>query len=272
MPFRHTVSLLVCISLLAACTAQPQPLSPAMRQQLGKVYLVSSGKPTATFINGDLDSGGMSGALRGAGKAASDGMEKCVSSSVVTMQLAPLVLLVCSVLVVPVSMVSGSVAGSRTTQSPEALAAMKQRVNDSLHSADFSLALVNLVDEAGQHNERLASYELAHGTLPPVEGKDSLYAQAARWDYQTVMEIDVLKAGLEDGDGSVPLLQLAMTVKVTLVDTATGRVRNVQEYDYTSSPQPARYWLEEDYGTLSRAIVQANTGLVQQIVDNTFIK
>lgn len=272
MRFRRTVSFLACITLLAACASQPQPLSPAMRQQLGKVYLVSGGQSTATFISGDLDSGGVSGAMRGAGKAAGDSLERCMSSAIATMQLAPVVLLVCSVLVVPASVVNGSVAGSRTTQSPEALAAMKQRVNDSLRGADLSTALVNLVDEAGQHNARLAPYELAHGTLPPLEGKDSLYAQAARWDYQTVMEIDVLKAGLEDGDGSVPLLQLAMTVKVTLVDTATGRVRDVQEYDYTSSPQPARYWLEEDYGTLSRAIVQANTGLAQQIVDTVFLK
>ena len=261
-----------CTVLLMACAHSPQPLAPTIRQQLGKVYLASSGSPTQTFINGDLDSGGVTGALKGAGKGAGAGLEKCLSSAVAAAQLAPVVLVVCSVLVVPTATINGTLSGSQPTQPAEVLAAMQRRVNDTLRSADLSLALVNLVDEVGQTNARLAPYELAHGTLPPPDGEASLYAQAARWGYQTVMEIDVLEAGLEDGDGSVPLLQLRMAVKVTLVDTATGHARSVQEYEHTSAPQPARYWLEDNYDTLSRAIVQANTELTQKIVDDTFIK
>lgn len=272
-PLRHIpVSLLLSTSLLLGCSHHPTPITAEVRQQLGKVYLNSAGLTEKTFLNGDFPSGGMSGAMGGAGKGAAQGMDRCLDATMSSAQLAPLVLVVCTALILPADIYRGSVAGGQPTMTPAAVADMEKRTNDALRSANLSLALVSTIDDIGQRNARLAEHEMTHNTLPAPQGNETIASVAARWGYQTVMEVQVLSAGLESSDSSTPMLHLAMTARVNLIEAASGKSLLQQNYEFESQAQPIKYWFEDDYGTLSRAIVQANKQLADDIVNNVFLK
>src|SRR6478735_7484235 len=103
--------LLLCALLSNGCASKPESLAPDTRQHLGKVYLNSAGSTGETFFHADFANGGTSGAIKGAGKGALSGLDSCLNGALSTGGLAPIVLLVCTPIMVPTAMVKGSTAG-----------------------------------------------------------------------------------------------------------------------------------------------------------------
>ena len=267
--FAITVCL-ICTLLLTSCASEPEPLSAETRQRLGKVYLSSAGATGETFFHADFDNGGTGGALKGAGKGAVQGLDDCVNGALGAGILAPVVLVVCAPIKMTANMVQGSSAGGAVVIPEETLANMEQQTNQVLKQADLSPALVATLDDVSQKHPALAQYEITHGILPPPENGDTLNDVAANWGYQTVMEIQVTKAGFDSDEGRVPMLHLSMTANVRLVEATTGSVIQQQDYHYNSSPQSVAAWFRDDYRNLFRELALANQAIAADIVKNTF--
>lgn len=264
--------LWLCGLLTAGCASNPEPLPPDLRQKLGKVYVNSAGPTGETFFHADFVNGGTGGAIKGAGKGALTGLDSCLNNALSSGVLAPVVLLVCTPIVLPGSIAKGSEAGSNPSVPAAKLAEEEQHTNKLLQDADLSPALVATIDDESQKNAYLAQYEISHGTLPAPEQNESIKDIAAKWGYQTVMEVQVTQAGLETDDGKVPMMHFSMTAHVKLVDTKTGSVLQEQDYSYNSPVQPYAIWFKNDYRNLTSEIVKANHTLANNIIDGTFIK
>jgi hypothetical protein len=269
---QQSIRLLLCTLLVCGCASTPEPLSPDLRQKLGKVYVNSAGSTGETFFHADFANGGTSGALKGAGKGALTGLDSCVNNAISSGVLGPVVLLVCAPIVLPGSIARGSAAGSNPAVPATVLAEEEQQTNKILQDADLSPALVATIDEQSQQNSYLAQYEISHGTLPAPEKNESIKDIAAKWGYQTVMEVQVTKAGLETDDGKVPMMHFSMTAQVKLVEAKTGSVLQKQDYSYNSQVQPYAIWFKNDYRNITDQIVEANKTLANNIIDGVFIK
>lgn len=262
---------LFCGALLASCASKPEPLSVEKRQQLGMVYLSSAGPTGEIFFHADFANGGTSGALKGAGKGAVQAMDGCVNSALSSGPLAPLVLLVCTSLQVPANIAAGSAAGSEQVISEETLASVEQQANQVLQHADLSSALVATLDDLSQKREALAQYEISHGTLPVSENGETVNNVAAKWGYQTVMEVHITKAGFETDEDRVPMMHLSMTANIRLVEAKSGSVLQQQEYQYNGEPQSVSEWFSNNFRKLYRELALANQVLASDILHNTFI-
>lgn len=265
--------MLLCALIAGGCASDPEPLKPELRQKLGKVYLNSNGATGETYFHArHLPKGGMSGALAGAGKAAANNLESCMNNSISSGGLAPLVMLICTPLMVPMGIVQGSSAGSKAGVSAETVGELEQQAHTLLQQADLSPALVATIDEMGQQMESLAPYELAHGILPSPEKSQTVYSVANAWGYQTVMDIQVLKTGVESEKGKVPMMHLSMKARMRLVEAASGKLIQEQDYEYNSKPQPAKYWINDQTRELVKAVAETNKALASHIIDDVFIK
>ena len=263
---------LFCVALLASCASKPEPLSVEKRQRLGTVYLSSTGSTGEIFFHADFANGGTSGALKGAGKGAVQAMDGCVNSALSSGPLAPLVLLVCTSLQVPANIAAGSAAGSEPVISDETLASVEQQANQVLQQADLSPALVATLDDLSQKRARLAQYNISHGTLPVSENGETVNNVAAKWGYQTVMEVHITKAGFETDEDRVPMMHLSMTANVRLVEAQSGSVLQQQQYQYSGSPQSVSGWFSNNSRNLYRELALANQVLANTILENVFIR
>lgn len=257
---------------LSACTNTNTPLSAEQRAQLGKVYLYGSGGAHDTYFHGDIRKGGASGALKGAGAGAVNGLDGCLDSALGAGPLAPLVLAICTPLAVPVAIVEGGRTGSKPLISEEDLTALKNQANQTLQNADLNGALVATVDEQSQNQATLAAHEIAHGILPAPEKNQTIEQLAAQWGYQTVLHIAVSKAGFETDEGRVPLMHFSMTASATVVDTRNNKTLYSGEYRYDSAPQPVSYWFKNDYRLLADEIVKGNRQIASDILKDIFWK
>lgn len=269
---RPVCCLLLATLFTAGCATSPQPLDPAVRARLGKVYLHSAGPVHNIYFEAGFNTGGASGALKGAGKGAVDGLDRCLGSALGAGVLGPLVLAICAPLQVPVALVEGSTAGSQPAIAADTLASLEEQANSSLQSADLSGALVATMDEQSQTRPALAAHEISHGTLPAPADGESVADVAARWDYQTVLEIEVTEAGFEGEDGRVPMMHFSMTADIRLIDSASGKTLQRDEYRYDSQPQPYTYWFRDDYRLLASELVKANRRMANDILGNVFLK
>lgn len=264
--------VLLAASLLPGCASTPDALDASARAQLGTVYLHNAGPTRDTWLEGDFPTGGVSGAMKGAGQGAASQFDRCLGNALSAGGLGPLVLLVCTPIMVPAGLVSGSAAGSEAVVTQEAVDEMTRQADTLLQQADLSGALVYSLDEASQRNARLTAYEITHNTLPAPAAGETVYAQAARWGYTTVMDVQVTEAGFNEAKGRVPMLTLALTARVRLVTAANGDAIYDETYTVESPPQPYKYWFMEDQRTLARAITEANRVLTQQILTNVFLR
>lgn len=261
--------LLPCALLITGCASEPKSVSPELRQQLGKVYLNSAGATGETFFHADFKSGGVMG---GTGKHAAEALEQCLGGALMGGSLAPAILMVCAPINVPMAMMKAHNPNSKPEISKEELADIEKQTNAILQNADLTPALVATIDDQSQHNAYLAQYEISHGILPPPENDETLAEVAAKWDYQTVAEIRVTEAGFESDPGKAPLLHFSMTAEVKLVETKSGSVLDKQEYRYDGTPQPYKFWFNDDAPLLPDEIKKANVTLANKILDKVFIK
>ena len=266
---KHALHLLLCTQLVYGCASTPDALPPDTRQHLGKVYLNSAGATGETFFHADFANGG---AIKGAGEGALAGLDSCFNGALGAAALAPVVFLVCTPILVSTGIIKGSTTGRTPAVSADTIANLDQHINEILKNADLSPALVAAIDEQSQKNNYLAQYEISHGTLPSPDSGESMSDVAAKWDYQTMMEIQVLKAGFESDDGKVPMMHFTMTAHVKLVETKSGAVLQEQDYDYNSSPQPYNIWLNNTERNVMQEIVKANQAMANNIIDAVFIK
>lgn len=262
--------LILCTLWLAACAASNTPLTDEQRQQLGKVYLHGASSAHDTYFDGDIRRGGASGALKGAGAGVINGLDGCLNSALGAGPLAPLVLAICTPLAVPAAVVQGGREGVKPLISDEDLMALKTQANQTLQSADLNGALVATVDEQSQNQPALSGYEISHGVLPPPEKHQSIEQLAAQWGYQTVLHIEVTKAGFETDDGRIPLMHFSMIARTHLVDTRNNKALHTGEYRYDSAPQPVSYWLSNDYQLLADEIIKGNKNIASDILKNIF--
>lgn len=268
----HKLScLLLCTLLASGCTSTPTPISQGLRQQLGKVYLYSAGPTGETFFDTDFATGGAGGAFKGAGQGAYQGLDSCLNNAVSAGVLGVLVMAICTPLAVPGSMIKGTMAGSTAAIPQDTLANIEQHANTVLQNADLSPALVATLDELSQHYD-VAQFEISHGTLPAPASGETVHAVAARWDYQTVMEIQVTKAGFESHDSRVPMAHFAMTAEMRLVETGSGKILKKQEYTYHSMPQQYGYWFNDNNRVLLQEITKGNRKVAGDIINNVFLK
>ncbi len=263
---------LLSLLFLTSCAGAPEPLSLEKRQQLGKVYLSSTGSTGETFFQADFDNGGAGGSISGAGKGAVNGLDGCVNSALGAGGLAPLVFLICTPIMVTKGMAAGTQAGGVQAIPDETLADLEQQTKQVLQQADLSPALVATLDDVSQKQAALAPYEISHGILPPPDNGHTVNEVAASWGYQTVMEIQVTQVGLDGDDGKtvVPMMHLAMTANVKLIDAKSGSVLYQQDYHYNSTSQSVAVWVREDYRNLIRELALANRVLASTIIENVF--
>lgn len=258
--------LVLCTLLVCSCASEPEPISPDVREQLGKVYLNSAGSTGETFFHADFESSSMMG------KNALEAMDQCLGGALMGGSLAPVILMVCAPINVPAAMMKAYNPNSKPEISDETLADIETKTNEFLKNADLSPSLVATIDDESQHNAYLAKYDISHGTLPLPENGDTIVEVAARWDYQTVAEIRIIEAGFESDAGKAPLLHFSMTAEVKLVETKSGSVLDKQEYRYDGTPQPYKFWFGDDTRILSEEIAKANRTLANKILDKVFIK
>ena len=260
--------LLLCALLINGCASEPESVSPDVRERLGKVYLNSAGSTGETFFHADFENDGVMG---GTGKNAVEALDQCLGGALMGGSLAPVILMACSSINVPVAMMKGYTPSAAPELSEETLAGIEEKTNAILRNADLTPALVATIDDESQHNAYLAHYEISHGILPLPENDETIVEVAAKWDYQTVAEIRVTEAGFESDPGRAPLLHFSMTAEVKLVDTKSGSVLNKQEYRYDGTPQPYT-WFGDDLQRLPEEIATANRTLANKILDKIFIK
>ncbi len=275
MPHRKTLScLLFAISALnlIGCSSTSKPLTAEQRQQLGKVYLYGVGGAHDIYFHGDIRKGGASGALKGAGVGALNGLDGCLDSALGAGALAPLVLAICTPLAVPAGMVKGGHKGSVPLVSDENLIALKNQTNQTLQDADLNGALVATVDAQSQHFSALATYDISHGILPTPEKNQSIESIAAQWGYQTVLHIEVTKAGFETNGGRIPLMHFSMTAHTRLIDTRNNKTLHTGEYRYDSTPQPVSYWFREDYRLLANETINGNRQMANDMLKDIFLR
>lgn len=258
--------LLPGMLLVASCASEPESIAPDVREHLGKVYLNSAGSTGETFFHADFETGGVMG------KSAAEAMDQCLGGALMGGSLAPMILMVCAPINVPAAMMKAYNPNSKPEISEETLADIETKTNAFLKNADLSPSLVATIDDEGQHNAYLAQYEISHGTLPLPENGETIIEVAAKWDYQTVIEVRVIEAGFESDAGKAPLLHFSMTAEVKLVDTKSGSVLDKQEYRYDGTPQPYKSWFENDLQKLPEEIRKANKTLANKILDKVFIK
>jgi hypothetical protein len=262
-------SLLLCVLLISGCASEPKSISPDLREHLGKVYLNSAGSTGETFFHADFENDGIMGYT---GKNAVDALDQCLGGALMGGALAPTILVICAPLNIAGSVMVGYTPNSTPKVSEETLAEMEKKTNDVLKNADLSPALVAAIDEQSQHNAYLAHYEISHGTLPLPENGESISELAAKWDYQTVIEVRVTEAGFESDAGQAALLHFAIAAEVKLIETKSGSVINRQEYRYDGTPQPYKFWFGDDTQKLPDEIKLANRMLANKILDKVFIK
>lgn len=267
---RRTFAFLLCGLLLTACASQPEPLPLETRQRLGKVYLSSAGSTGETFFHADFAKGGAAGSIKGAGKGVVKTLESCASSALSTGVIAPLILLVCTPLMLPANMAAGSAAGATPEVPEEALDSLEQKTNALLQQLDLSPALVARLDEMSQQHTALAQYEISHGTLPLPENGEAVNVIAAKWGYQTVMEVEVTRVGFESDRGRVPMMHLSMTADVRLVEASTGKVIQQQDYHYEGAPQTLSAWYDNHDSNIPKEIGRANQVLSRKIIEHVF--
>ncbi|MEZ5435935.1 MAG: hypothetical protein R3E67_05110 [Pseudomonadales bacterium] len=255
---------------LGACTNANNSLTAEQRTQLGRVYLYGASNALETYFHGDISQGGTGGALKGAGNAALDGLDGCLDSALGAGPLAPLVIVVCTPLVVPAAAVKGGRAGSQPLMSEENLAELKNQINQTLQTADLNAALVATVDEQSQKRSALAAHDISHGILPAPENNQTIEQIALQWGYQAVLHIEVTKAGFETDDGRVALIHFSMTAKTKLVDARKNQVLHTGEYRYDSTPQPVNYWLKNDYRLLADEIIKSNRQIANNMLKDIF--
>ena len=261
--------LLLCALLINGCASEPESVSPDVRERLGKVYLNSAGSTGETFFHADFENDGVMG---GTGQNAVDALDQCLGGALMGGSLAPVILLACSSINVPVAMMKAQNPNSKPEISKEELADIEKKTNAILKDADLTPALVATIDDESQHNAYLAHYEISHGILPLPENGETIAEMAAKWDYQTVAEIRVTEAGLESDPGKAPLLHFSMTAEVKLVETKSGSVLNKQEYRYDGTSQPYKFWFSDNSSLLPEEIKKANVTLANKILDKVFIK
>lgn len=276
MPRRHTLSLLLFFAAsalcLLGCGSTSKPLTTEQRQQLGKVYLYGAGGVHDTYFHGDIRKGGASGALKGVGAGVINGLDGCLDSALGAGPLAPLVLAICTPLAVPAAMVKGGREGSKPLISDEDLTALKTQANQTLQDADLNGALVATVDAQSQGFSALATYDISHGILPAPEKNQPIEPIAAQWGYQTVLHIEVAKAGFETDDGRAPLMHFSMTAHTRLIDTRNNKTLHTGEYRYDSAPQPVNYWFRDDYRLLADEIINGNRQIASDMLKNIFLR
>jgi hypothetical protein len=77
----RSLLFLLSLFLLIACTNTSAPLTSEQRLQLGRVYLYGNSNAHEAYFHGDIRQGGASGALKGAGTGALDGLDGCLDSA-----------------------------------------------------------------------------------------------------------------------------------------------------------------------------------------------
>jgi hypothetical protein len=266
----RSLLFLLSLFLLIACTNTSAPLTSEQRLQLGRVYLYGNSNAHEAYFHGDIRQGGASGALKGAGTGALDGLDGCLDSALGAGTLAPLVLVVCTPFVVPAAIVKGGRAGSKPLIPDETLDELKTQINQTLQSADLNGALVATVDEQSQKQAALAAYDISHGILPTPEKNQTIEQLATQWGYQTVLHIEVKTAGFESDTGRVPMMHFSMTAHTKLVDARNNKTLYSGEYRYDSATQPVNYWLKNDYGLLADEIIKSNRQIASDILKDIF--
>ena len=266
---RQLPSLLLCALLVTGCASEPKSVPSDLREQLGKVYLSSAGSTGETFFHADFENGGIMG---DSGKNTVEALDQCLGGALMGGALAPVIFAVCAPINISTAIMKTSSLHSKPEISEETLADLEQKTNAILKDADLSPALVATIDERSQHNAYLAHYEISHGTLPLPENNETVSELAAKWDYQTVIEIRITEAGFESDAGKAPLLHFSMTAEVKLIETKSGSVLDKQEYRYDGAPQPYQFWFSDDYHNLLEEITKANQKLASNILDKVFIK
>lgn len=275
MPTNHlahpVVYPLLCALLITGCASEPRSIDSETRDRLGKVYLYSAGSTGETFFHADFKSDDFMG-ISGANKNAAEALDECLGGALMGGALAPTILAVCAPLNIAGTVIVGYAPNDTPKISDETLAELEKRTNDILKAADLTPALVATLDQQSQANAYLAKYEISHGTLPLPKPGESLTELAAKWDFQTIMEVKVITAGFESDQGKAALLHYAMTAEVKLTDTTSGKVINKQEYRYDGTPHSYKFLFGEDNEKLSDEIKLANQTLANQILDKIFIK
>ncbi|HSC75964.1 MAG TPA: hypothetical protein VLB90_07000 [Pseudomonadales bacterium] len=264
-----TVPLLLSTLLVVGCASEPKPISHDLREHLGKVYLNSAGATGETFFHTDFKNGSVMG---DAGKNAVDALDQCLGGALMGGSLAPVILMACAPINVPMAMMKAHTPSSKPEISKEELADVEEKTTAILQHADLTPALVATIDDESQHNAYLTHYEISHGVLPSPENGETIIEVAAKWDYQTVAEIRIIEAGFESDAGKAPLLHFSMTAEVKLVETKSGSVLDKQEYRYDGKPQPYKFWFSNEPPILPEEIKKANVALANKILDKVFIK
>ena len=260
--------LLLCTLFISGCASDPKPVSPDVRQRLGKVYLNSAGSTGEMFFHADFKNDGFMGYT---GKNAVDALDQCLGGALMGGTLAPLIFMVCTPINISTAIMK-TPSYKKPEISKETLADIEEKTNAVLKNADLTPVLVATIDDQSQHNAYLAPYEISHGTLPLPENGDTIVTVAAKWDYQTVAEIRVTEAGFESDAGKAPLLHFSMTAEVKLIETKSGSVLNKQKYRYDGTPQPYNLWFDNNSQKLPEEITKANRTLANMILDKIFIK
>lgn len=274
---RSLIVILLSFTFLVGhcgCAVQtPYILPPTppeeVKAQLGAVGVVSACFPPEITFREPMGKGaGMAtGAAGGALITIGLGVEAGAISIV-----NPLVSLFCvaaGVALAPAGAVVGGVWGAAEGVSPEKRKAARETLDAACMGVKFQEMMRDCVIQVVREQTHRPLIVLGEGS-PTADGEQVSYRNLGAKAIDTVLEVSVLKFGLE-GKGINPPLALTMTERTRLIRAADGKVLYDHRLTYSGAKRKFVDWSTDNAQPLREELERCCRHLAERIIEEAFL-
>jgi hypothetical protein len=255
------------------CVRGPYILPPTppeeVKAQLGAVGVVSACFPPEITFREPM------GKVAGAATGAATGALTTIAAGAYggAMSMTPLVGLFCvaaGVALAPAGALVGGVAGAAAGVSPEKRKAARETVDAACMGVKFQEMMRDCVIQVGREQTRRPLIGLEEGG-PTADGEQVSYRHLGAKGVDTVLEISLLKFGLE-GEGIVnPPLALTMTERTRLIRAVDGKVLYEHRLTYSGVKREFVDWATDNAQPLREELERCYRHLAERIIEEAFL-
>lgn len=169
----------------------------------------------------------------------------------------------------PVGAVVGGVKGAAEGVSPEKRKAARETVDAVCMGVKFQEMMRDCVIQVGREQTRRPLIALQEGG-PTADGEQVSYRHLGAKGIDTVLEVSLLKFGLE-GEGINPPLALTMTERTRLIRAADGKVLYDHRLTYSGAKRKFVDWANDNAQPLREELERCRRHLAERIIEEVFL-
>ena len=168
-----------------------------------------------------------------------------------------------------VAAVVGGIWGAVEGVSPEKREAARETIDAACMGVKFQEMMRDCVIQVGREQTRRPLIALEEKG-PTADGEQVSYHNLGAKAIDTVLEVSVLKFGLE-GNGINPPLALTMTERTRLIRAADGKVLYDHRLTYSGAKRKLVDWSTDNAQPLREELERCCRRLAERIIEETFL-